>query len=380
MDALSLVKTLIGFDTTSRGSNLELISFVRALLEKAGARCRLTPDASGQKANLFASFGPEGDGGIVLSGHTDVVPVDGQDWSSDPFKAEVRGSKLYGRGACDMKGFVGVALALAPEIANAKLTRPLHFALSYDEEVGCVGVTGLLEDLKREGIRPALAIVGEPTLMKIVGAHKGGAKLVTTCHGREHHSSAPEKGANAVMMAGEFVAMLDNVWDGLRADADPRFDPPHSTVQATVIGGGTAVNILAREAEVTWEYRCLPDRDPSAILETVRRRTEAEIAPKYRARAPEAALTTKLHAQYPGLRMDEDSPAVRLAREVTGANAVEAVSYGTEAGHFQNYGIPAVICGPGSIEQAHRADEFCELSELVACETFLRKIIAKASA
>jgi acetylornithine deacetylase len=380
MDALSLVKTLIGFDTTSRGSNLELISFVRALLEKAGARCRLTPDASGQKANLFATFGPEGDGGIVLSGHTDVVPVDGQDWSSDPFKAEVRGSKLYGRGACDMKGFVGVALALAPEIANAKLTRPLHFALSYDEEVGCVGVTGLLEDLKREGIRPALAIVGEPTLMKIVGAHKGGAKLVTTCHGREHHSSAPEKGANAVMMAGEFVAMLDNVWDGLRADADPRFDPPHSTVQATVIAGGTAVNILARQADVTWEYRCLPDRDPSAILETVRQRTEAEIAPKYRARAPEAALTTKLHAQYPGLRMDEDSPAVRLAREVTGANAVEAVSYGTEAGHFQNYGIPAVICGPGSIEQAHRADEFCELSELVACETFLRKIIAKASA
>jgi len=380
MDALSLVKTLIGFDTTSRGSNLELIGFVRAFLEKAGARCRLTPDASGQKANLFATFGPEGDGGIVLSGHTDVVPVDGQDWSSDPFKAEVRGSKLYGRGACDMKGFVGVALALAPEIAKAKLKRPLHFALSYDEEVGCVGVTGLLEDLKREGIRPALAIVGEPTLMKIVGAHKGGAKLITTCHGREHHSSAPEKGANAVMMAGEFVAMLDNVWDGLRADADPRFDPPHSTVQATVIAGGTAVNILARQADVTWEYRCLPDRDPAAILETVRRRTEAEIAPKYRARAPEAALTTKLHAQYPGLRMDEDSPAVRLVREVTGANAVEAVSYGTEAGHFQNYGIPAVICGPGSIEQAHRADEYCELSELTACEGFLRKIIARASA
>ena len=380
MSALDLVKTLIGFDTTSRGSNLALIRFARDLLEQAGARCRLTPDATGQKANLFASFGPDGDGGFVLSGHTDVVPVDGQDWSSDPFKPEVRDGKLYGRGACDMKGFVGVALALAPEIAKAKLKRPLHFALSYDEEVGCVGVTGLLEDLKREGIRPALAIVGEPTLMKIVGAHKGGAKLVTTCHGREHHSSAPEKGANAVMMAGEFVAMLDNVWDGLRADADPRFDPPHSTVQATVIAGGTAVNILARQADVTWEYRCLPDRDPAAILETVRRRTEAEIAPKYRARAPEAALTTKLHAQYPGLRMDEDSPAVRLVREVTGANAVEAVSYGTEAGHFQNYGIPAVICGPGSIEQAHRADEYCELSELAACEGFLRKIIARASA
>ena len=380
MDALGLVKTLIGFDTTSRGSNLELIAFAQALLEESGARCRLTPDATGQKANLFASFGPEGDGGIVLSGHTDVVPVDGQDWSSDPFQAEVRDGKLYGRGACDMKGFVGVALALAPQIAQARLTRPIHFALSYDEEVGCVGVTGLLEDLKREGLKPALAIIGEPTLMKIVGAHKGGAKMVTTCHGREHHSSAPEKGANAVMMAGEFVAMLDNVWDGLRADADPRFDPPHSTVQATVIAGGTAVNILAREANVTWEYRCLPDRDPQTILTAIQQRAQSEILPKYRARATEAGMTTRLHAQYPGLRMDEDSPAVRLVREVTGANAVEAVSYGTEAGHFQNYGIPAVICGPGSIEQAHRADEFCDVSELTACEAFLRKIIAKASA
>ena len=379
MSALDLVKTLIGFDTTSRGSNLELIGFARDLLEKNGARCRLTPDATGKKANLFATFGPDGDGGFVLSGHTDVVPVDGQDWSSDPFRPEVRDGKLFGRGTCDMKGFVGVALSLAPEIAKAKLTRPVHFALSYDEEVGCVGVTGLLDDLKKAGIKPALALVGEPTLMKIVGAHKGGAKLTTKCCGREHHSSAPEKGANAVMMAGEFVAMLDNVWNGLRADADPRFDPPHSTVQATVIEGGTAVNILAKEAEVTWEYRCLPDRDPERILQTVREGVE-KLLPKYRARASEAAFKTELHARYPGLVMDEDSPAVRLARELTGANQVEAVSYGTEAGHFQTYGIPAVICGPGSIEQAHRPDEFCALSELDACEKFLKKVIAKACA
>jgi len=379
MSALDLVKTLIGFDTTSRGSNLALIAFAQSLLEKSGARCRLTHDQSGQKANLFASFGPEGDGGIVLSGHTDVVPVDGQDWSSDPFQAEIREEKLYGRGACDMKGFVGVALSLAPEIGKAKLKRPVHFALSYDEEVGCVGVTGLLDDLKAQKLKPALALVGEPTLMKIVGAHKGGAKLVTSCSGREHHSSAPEKGANAVMMAGEFVSLLDDVWNDLRADADPRFDPPHSTVQATMISGGTAVNILAREALVTWEYRCLPDRDPGKILATVQARAEAEVLPKYRARAKEAALNTELHAQYPGLTMDEDSPAVLLARELTGANQVEAVSYGTEAGHFQNYGIPAVICGPGSIDQAHRADEFCAVSELEACEKFLRKVIAKAS-
>jgi acetylornithine deacetylase len=246
--------------------------------------------------------------------------------------------------------------------------------------VGCVGVTGLLDDLKAQGIKPGLAIIGEPTLMSIVGAHKGGAKLVTRCCGREGHSSAPEKGANAVMMAGEFIALLDSVWGELRADPDARFDPPHSTVQATMMGGGTAVNILAREAEVTWEYRCLPDRDPQRILDRVAQRAADEILPKYRARAIEAAFQTRLHAVYPGLTMDEESPAVMLARELTGANRVEAVAYGTEAGHFQSYGIPAVICGPGSIEQAHRPDEFVALSELDACEAFLRKVIVKASA
>jgi len=377
--ALDLVRELIAFDTTSRDSNLALIDHAQNLLKKAGARCRRTYDASGLKANLFATIGPDGDGGFVLSGHTDVVPVDGQDWSSDPFKPQVRDGRLYGRGACDMKGFVGTALALAPEIALAKLKRPIHFALSYDEEVGCVGVKGLLEDLKAQNLKPALAIIGEPTEMKIVGAHKGGAKLVTTCCGREHHSSGPEKGANAVMMAGEFVTLLDSVWDELRADADARFDPPHSTVQATVIHGGTAVNILAREAEVTWEYRCLPDRDPNGIIERVTQRAAAEVLPKYQRRAPEAALNTVLHAQYPGLAMDEDSPAIRLARELTGANKIEAVAYGTEAGHFETYGIAAVICGRGSIEQAHRPDEFCALSELDACEAFLRKVIARAA-
>ena len=385
MSALELVKTLIGFDTTSRGSNLDLIDFAQSLLEKSGARCRRTFDATGKKANLLASFGPalgnrEMDGGYVLSGHTDVVPVDGQDWSSNPFQPEVRGGRLYGRGACDMKGFVGVALALAPEIAKAKLLRPIHIALSYDEEVGCVGITGLLDDLKAQGIKPALAIIGEPTLMKIVGAHKGGAKLVTACRGKEGHSSQPFHGANAVMMAGEFMGVLESVWEDLKSDRDPRFEPDHTTVQATVVHGGTAVNILAKEAEVTWEYRALPGRDTNAIIEAVKRRAAEEVLPKYKARAPEAALETVLHAQYPGLALDEDSPAILLARELTGSNRIEAVAYGTEAGHFQNYGIPAVICGPGSIEQAHRPDEFCAVSELIACEAFLRKVIAKASA
>ena len=379
-EPLDLVRRLIAFDTTSRGSNLALIDYAQELLEDCGARCRRTFDESRQKANLFATLGPDRAGGYVLSGHTDVVPVDGQDWASDPFQAEVRGDKMFGRGACDMKGFIGVALSMLPRISAARLTRPVHFALSYDEEVGCTGVRGLLDDLKANDIKPKLAIVGEPTLMKVVGAHKAGAVLHTHCHGREGHSSAPEKGANAVMMAGDFVRLLETMWDELRADADPSFDPPHTTLQANMIAGGSASNILARDALVTWEYRALPGRDTHAIVERVRSRAEREILPKYRKRAPEARLETILHASYPGLAMDETSPAVRVALALTGANHAAAVSYGTEAGHFQNAGISAVICGPGSIEQAHKTDEYVALSELAACESFLDKVIARASA
>jgi acetylornithine deacetylase len=375
---LELTQRLIAFDTTSRGSNLALIDDVEAMLVSAGARCRRSYDPGGAKANLFATFGPEGDGGYVLSGHTDVVPVDGQDWSSDPFKAEVRDDKLYGRGTCDMKGFIGCALSLLPEIAAATLKRPLHFALSYDEEVGCRGVPVLLDDLKAARIKPALVIVGEPTLMKVVGAHKSGMVLHTHCHGREGHSSKPHLGASAVMMAGEFITLLEDVTTALGADVDPRFDPPSTTVQSNMIEGGSAVNILARHAKVTWECRALPDRDPASVIETVRRRADAEILPKYSSRAAEARFATEIRSSYPGLAMDENSPAVALARELSGENAVEAVAYGTEAGHFQRAGISAVICGPGSIDQAHKADEFVALSELAKCETFLRKIIARA--
>ena len=379
MDPLSLVQKLIAFDTTSRGSNLALIEFARALLESAGARVRLTYDASMTKANLFATLGPETNGGYVLSGHTDVVPVDGQNWSSDPFKPEIRDGKLFGRGTSDMKGFVGVALALVPDIAKANLKRPIHFAFSYDEEVGCIGVRDLLADLAGAGIKPALAIIGEPTEMRVVGAHKGGAVLHTNCHGREGHSSAPDKGANAVMMAGEFIALIEKIGEELKTDSDPRFDPAHTTVQANMIAGGSAVNILARDARVTWECRNLPDRDGDAVIAGIEARAARDILPKYAARASEARFDTHVHARYPGLVLDEASPAVSLARDLTGANAIEAVAYGTEAGHFQRAGIPAVICGPGSIEQAHRTDEFVALSELTACEKFLRKLIAKAS-
>jgi len=375
--ALSLVERLVAIDTTSRNSNLALIDFAEELLADAGARCRRTYDGSGAKANLFATIGPGEEGGYVLSGHTDVVPVDGQDWSSDPFKTETRDGKLYGRGTADMKGFIATALSLLPEISAATLKRPIHFALSYDEEVGCAGVGSLLGDLQESGIRPAMALVGEPTDMKVVGAHKSGAVIHTRCHGREGHSSAPDKGANAVMMAGEFVAYLAQAGEALKRDRDPLFEPPYTTVQANRIEGGTAVNVIARDALVTWEYRGLPDRDGSEIVSAARDYAQTAILPKYRRHAAEADVETIVKASYPGLSYHPDSPAIALIRELSGANSVDTVAYGTEAGLFQQAGIPAVICGPGSIDQAHKPDEYIDASQLSACIAFMKGLAAE---
>ena len=375
---VELTKRLIAFDTTSRNSNLELIEYASSLLEAAGARLRLTHDDEGRKANLFATLGPERDGGFVLSGHTDVVPVDGQEWLSDPFAAEIRGDLLYGRGAADMKGFIGAALALLPDFAALDLKRPLHFAFSFDEEVGCVGVRRLLDDLRTAGIKPALAIIGEPTSMKVVGAHKGGAVIEALVRGREGHSSAPSLGANAVMMAGEFIASLASLGEELKADRDDHFEPPYTTIQASVMSGGTVVNVLAREARVVWEYRALPDRDADAIF-TRALANALDILPRYRTGAPEADFAMNVHATYPGLVRDLDSPAVRLACALSGSNDVHTVSYGTEAGLFQEAGIPAVVCGPGSIDKAHRADEFVPLDQLESCTAFLRRVAERAA-
>ncbi|MEA2824823.1 MAG: acetylornithine deacetylase [Alphaproteobacteria bacterium] len=376
---LDMVQRLIAFDTVSRNSNLDLIAFAQDALEHAGAKTRLTYDTAKTKANVFGSLGPRQDGGYVLSGHTDVVPVDGQDWSGNPFAADIREGRLYGRGAADMKGFIGVALALLPEFAALDLKRPLHFAFSFDEEVGCVGVRRLLEDLNTARIRPALAVIGEPTEMRVVGAHKAGAVIETLVRGREGHSSAPSRGANAVMMAGEFIASLAALGSELMTDRDEYFEPPFTTIQANMVSGGTAVNVLARDARVMWEYRALPDRDTDAIVARALMHAETAILPRYRAGAPEAQFETRVKAAYPGLARDVNSPAVRLACALSGSNDVHAVSYGTEAGLFQGAGIPAVICGPGSIAQAHKADEFVALEQLDACAAFLRRVAHNAT-
>ena len=376
---LDMVQRLIAFDTVSRNSNLDLIAFAQSILEQAGAKTRLTYDTMKTKANVFASLGPQQDGGYVLSGHTDVVPVDGQDWSGNPFAAEIREGRVYGRGTADMKGFIAVALALLPEFVALDLKRPLHFAFSFDEEVGCVGVRRLLEDLNAAQIRPALAVIGEPTEMRVVGAHKAGAVIETLIRGREGHSSAPLRGANAVMMAGEFIASLAALGNELMTDRDEYFEPPFTTIQANMVSGGTAVNVLARDARVMWEYRALPDRDADAIVARAMMHAESAILPRYRAGAPEAQFETRVKAAYPGLVRDANSPAVRLACALSGSNDVHAVSYGTEAGLFQGAGIPAVICGPGSIVQAHKADEFVALEQLDLCAAFLRRVAHKAT-
>ncbi len=378
-DIIAIVGRLIAFDTVSRNSNLELIAAAREIFSAAGADLRFTYDPRRTKANLFATLGPRTGGGLVLSGHTDVVPVDGQEWTSDPFAAEIKGDRLYGRGAADMKGFLGVLLALAPQIARLDLPRPVHFAFSFDEEVGCTGVRHLLSDLQNADIRPALAIIGEPTEMRVVSAHKAGAVIETAVRGREGHSSAPEQGASAVMMAGEFVALIAKQQQALASVRDDFFDPPYTTLQANVISGGTAVNVLARDARVTWEYRALPDRNPAAILSAIEEEAAAIVA-RYREGAPEAAFKTDVVAAYPGLARNDESPAVKLACAITGSNQTHAVSYGTEAGLFQQAGIPAVICGPGSIAQAHKADEFIALEQLEQCAAFLERLIARWNA
>src|SRR5258707_5249711 len=323
---LDMVQRLIAFDTISRNSNLDLIAFAQSALEQAGAKTRLTYDAAKTKANVFASLGPAQDGGYVLSGHTDVVPVDGQDWSGNPFAAEIRDGRLYGRGAADMKGFIGVALALLPEFSTLDFKRPLHFAFSFDEEVGCVGVRRLLADLSAAQIRPALAVIGEPTEMRIVGAHKAGAVIETIVRGREGHSSAPSRGANAVMMAGEFIASLAALGNELMTERDEHFEPPFTTIQANMVSGGTAVNVLARHARVMWEYRALPDQDAAAIVTRAMMHAQSAILPRYRAGAPEAQFETRVKAAYPGLARDVNSPAVKLACALTGSNDVHAVS------------------------------------------------------
>jgi len=372
-----MIDRLIAFDTTSRDSNLALIDFVSDYLREYGLRPKLIPNEDRTKSNLLVTLGPNEPGGIILSGHTDVVPVDGQDWDTDPFEVVEMHGRLYGRGTSDMKSFSAIALALVPEFLRRKLKTPVHIALSYDEEIGCLGVRPMLANIARTLPKPKLAIIGEPTDMKVVNAHKGIRSFRTTVTGREAHSSQTDKGVNAVMVAADLIVRIAKFADEMRERGDPsaRFDPPYTSVQAGTIQGGTALNILARHCTFQWEYRYLPGTDHDEIFKTYETYVREDVLPRLRAIAPEADIVTTPRSHVPALLATENCPAEGLARQLTGRNSSEAVAYGTEAGLFQAADIPSVVCGPGNILQAHKPNEFIELTQIDACVTFMRRLM-----
>lgn len=379
---LDIARTLIGFDTTSRESNLGLIEWVRDELRHLGVATRLTYDAGRTKANLFATLGEEGpSGGIVLSGHTDVVPVDGQDWLTDPFKAEIANGRLFGRGSCDMKGFIACALAAAPQMLSRQLARPLHLALSYDEEVGCIGVRGLLADLADQGIRPAACVVGEPTLMQLVIAHKGYRSMRCCLQGREAHSSLTPSGLNAIEYGAQIIVQLQKMAEKEEqyGHRDGDFNVPFSTLNCGTIQGGIAPNVVAKDCEFSVELRYLPDGSGERLLDDLKAFAETQVLTQMRACYPSATLRWTTLSDTPGLSMSPSSPFVQWLCGLSGnPSRLGRVAYSTEAGLFQRAGIPTVICGPGSIEQAHRPNEYVELSQLAACEDFLQTIALHA--
>ena len=375
-DCVDWLGRLVAFDTTSRNSNLELIECVREAIEPLGARTRLTGNDEGTKANLWATFGPDGPGGIVLSGHTDVVPVDGQDWSSDPFAMEERDGRLYGRGTADMKGFVACATAHAARFASLDLKTPIHFAFSYDEEVGCVGVQGLVRDVADNLPRPAAVVVGEPTMMKLVGGNKGGRSWDVTVTGLDGHSSLPALGANAIMGAAKIISFAQDLQGELvkRGDPDNGFEPYYTTVDCGLIEGGTAHNIIPARCRFTLGFRTVPGDDADALEAELRAFIEAEVEPRLRSVNPDGGVTLSRRHDLPPFAPDETSDAETLIRRLTGLNESGRVAYGTEAGHFQAAGMPCVIFGPGDIRQAHLPDEFIAVAQMEACHDFMVKL------
>ncbi|WP_179403876.1 acetylornithine deacetylase [Burkholderia guangdongensis] len=382
--SLPWIERLVSMDTTSRVPNLGLIETVRDALAALGIASTLTHDPRGGWANLFATI-PAHDGatngGIVLSGHTDVVPVDGQAWDSDPFRPEIRDDRLYGRGTCDMKGFIGAALALLPEMLATQLAQPIHFALSYDEEVGCAGAPLMIEDLVKRGVKPAGCIVGEPTSMRPIIAHKGINAYNCCVRGHAAHSSLTPKGLNAIEYAARLICHIRDVADQFRTQGpfDELYDVPFSTAQTSTIQGGNAINTVPAECRFAFEFRNLPTLDPEPIFARIEAYAHDTLLPQMRREHPNAAIEFSKIASAPGLDATEQAAITQLVRALTADQSKRKVAYGTEAGLFERAGIPSIVCGPGNIEQAHKPNEYVELAQLAACEQFLRKFVRSLS-
>jgi acetylornithine deacetylase len=380
-----LIQRLVGFDTTSRDSNLGLIEWVRDWLKRQGVESRLTYDPSGTKANLFATIQKGTRAGIVLSGHTDVVPVDGQPWDTDPFKATIKDERIYGRGSADMKSYIAAALAMTPRFLAADLKSPVHFALTYDEEIGCLGVRGLIADLARAGIKPAGCVIGEPTGMQPVVAHKGKRAYKCCFRGREAHSALTPQGVNAIEYAARLVVYIRHLADRMR-DCETRdngFDVPFTTLQTGVIKGGTAANIVPRDCEVHFEFRYLPGVDPEALEREIKSYAERVLLPEMRAVDPATFISFETKAEIPGLNpaveRTEQDRVTSLAQTLARNASIAKVAFATEAGLFQRAGIPSIICGPGSIGEAHKPNEFITLEQVALCESFMERLLAELS-
>ncbi|KRA65868.1 acetylornithine deacetylase [Caulobacter sp. Root655] len=379
--AVDILGTLVAFDTTSRLSNLALIEWVEAYLSNLGIASRRVPNHDGTKSNLLASIGPAIAGGVVLSGHTDVVPVDGQPWTSDPFVLTPRDGRLYGRGTCDMKGFLALALAAAPDLAAATLDRPVHLAFSYDEEIGCLGAPDMIAVIANELPRPALVVVGEPTDMVAVRGHKGISSFRVTVTGREAHSSLTHLGVSANMVAIKLMSHLVELSERLEREADPGspFVPKGATLTIGQVNGGTALNILARECVFVFDLRMPAGMDAQAILAdffALAAKLDAEI----KAKAPEGGVRVETRSMTPAFAPEVDGAAEVFARRIAGDNGPpRVVPYAAEAGQFQGAGFSTVICGPGSIDQAHQPDEYVEVSQMQRGAAFMRRLIEDLS-
>ncbi len=375
--SLDLIRDLVRFNTVSRNSNLELIEYVRRYLDDLGVESQVIPGPDGDKACIYATIGPKDRGGVMLSGHTDVVPVDGEEWTSDPFSVTIRDGRAFGRGTTDMKGFVAIALAHVPIFMEKKLKTPIHLAFSYDEEVGCTGVRPMIDVLNGMPNKPQMGIIGEPTRMKVMTGHKGKKSIRVRVRGHECHSSLAPTGVNAIEYAAELIAYIKSIARRLAREGaqDPAYDVPHTTAHVGRIDGGTALNIVPRGCWFDFEFRCLPADNPAALFEEVRLFAENKLLPEMRAIDPKTGFEWEEIAAFPGLDTRDEASVVRLATRLAEDEDTKRVAYGTVAGLFSvTGGIPCVICGPGDIEQAHKPDEYISFQQIAACETFMRRL------
>ncbi|MGR3825435.1 MAG: acetylornithine deacetylase [Salipiger marinus] len=378
----ALLARLIACPTVSSDSNMEMMALMADHLEHFGARVELFSDSTGRKANLFATLGPDIPGGVVLSGHSDVVPVTDQIWSSDPFTLTERDDHLYGRGSCDMKGFIAAALALAEPVSQTPLRRPLHLCFTHDEEVGCLGARALVPELQRRGYAPRMALVGEPTGMRLIEGHKGCCEYTTRFTGLEGHGSDPDAGVNAVLYALRFTQRLMDLAEALktRAPADSRFTPPWTTVNVGRLAGGVAHNVIPGRAELDWEMRPVQPGDAEYMREALAHYVTHDLLPAMRAVHPGADITTEVIGEVAGLMPMPDNEARDLISRLTGSNTADVVPFGTEAGLFQDMGMSVVVCGPGEIAQAHKPDEFVTRSQLAQCLGLLEGVARSLAA